>query len=179
MIIALNGNSKCGKDTFYEAVKMHADRYAFADELKLMCLELFGLPLEKYEDAAYARWQRDIWIKFGDVAREATNGTFWAQKVIDKIKSSESLAPKVITDCGFYNEAEMLIENFGRDNVKIITIVRPDKEDANDGRTVFSTKFSDLTIMNDCYSVAEFKSKCIDVYKAVVNGRLSSNLKLV
>jgi len=140
-IVMLNGASKSGKDTFYEAVKDRAVRLAFADQLKEFCLTHFGTPVEKFKDEAAALVQRDVWIKLGQAGRIATEGKIWAEAVSLQLSrhfkfaeyATNPVKPVIITDCGFDNEYEYIRDKFGASNVFVVHISRPDNENKNDG----------------------------------------------
>jgi cytidylate kinase len=133
-IIGVCGKMGAGKDTVGDyLVKKHGFiRLAFADVLKKVCFDLFGVTFEnlsleeknKKEDSLVGFSRREIWQIFGtDIMRNQvskylpglSDENIWLNAVkrqINQIISKEGRFLKVvITDVRFENEAKFCLEN--------------------------------------------------------------------
>ena len=129
-VVGFTGSAGCGKDTLAsELVNQGWVRVAFADALKDMCIDYFGLT----HDDAYTQegkmrfnetWgmtNREILQKVGtDAMRDGFHQDVWIK--IAKLKIEKLLREGkkvVVTDCRFDNEAE-LCESLGGICVRIV-----------------------------------------------------------
>lgn len=140
-IICLTGFATSGKDTFLKLLQINDStpfipsvytRVAFADELKNSTAELIKsihnidifncTPTEK-------EIVRPILISVGCWVRDNIDKNYWVNKTIDKIKDLiyKGYIP-IISDFRFKEEADRLIEIFGRNNIIFVEIIRTDSK---------------------------------------------------
>lgn len=165
LILLFNGPPRCGKDTaamhlckvlphrlqFYRM--SHPIKKAFAAITNTL-LDSFGnnLEWESRKDSAitpfgvtYRQWQIDFSERFmKPLYGEHIFGRLFADHF-----SSGWAAERIVLvpDCGFEIERAQLVERFGRLNVRVIAIHRPDCNFEGDSRGYLSSP--DVTIIND------------------------------
>lgn len=141
-VILLIGKAGVGKDESYKCIKELypvAERYAFADRLKIFAYEM-GWDGRKDERG------RKLLQGIGQTVRAYKEG-FWALKVA---KAVEHDMPEiaVITDCRFPNEIQ-IIKNYFRD-VTTIRIIRDGVAEINDiSENALNDYEPDFTIDNN------------------------------
>lgn len=137
VIVALSGKKGCGKSTVAEYLEReHAfQRISYASPGREM-LKALGLtdldfsPLNKETPIEWLSGVRDVTPRYlmqtllSDWGREQVHPDIWAMVVSHKIRNSGK-NNVVIDDLRFDNEAERLAEDFGKENVRILRIVRP------------------------------------------------------
>lgn len=139
-LLAFGHRSGVGKDTAAEMAKtligpLFCDTFAFADELKLECYQLFGtLPPDRYDDDRSLRSKKvdgleltpvELWVKFGEACREI-DPLIWVNKTLELIGCwSPNVA--ILTDLRHPNEAKRLKE-LGAVLVKVESNVPPNPQ---------------------------------------------------
>ena len=140
-VIGVSGKKGAGKDMFFNHVKAmapNAKRVAFADYLKHITRQQFGLSIDqtdgnlkekstKYvkvnpspfsKDIPLVYWTpREIMIDLGQFYR-SIDPLFWVNKAFQVIKSYPQRTIAVITDVRFENEAD-LIKGYGGTMVRL------------------------------------------------------------
>ena len=109
MLIGISGKQRAGKDTFadYYVKKYGFTKKSFADELKKLAVDYFGLErLLVYRDKP--KYVRKILQDIGKVGREV-NPDFWVKKTLSDYNGLEN---QVISDVRYVNEADQ-IHNMG------------------------------------------------------------------
>ena len=144
--VVLNGPPNCGKDTIANTtVELHGWRkYKIADPLKLGAHALLGdsLDIMKYEGLAKDEPQEDL---FGKVPRDWY--IYLSEEVLKKNFGKDILghiavkflsrlphAVVIVSDCGFMEELDPLINAFGAKNFYIVQMFRNGCTYANDSR---------------------------------------------
>lgn len=158
LIIGITGKARAGKDTIGNLLwKDHAfERFAFADNLKSACVEIFGLSPEQVwcdekeePDTYWNTTPRNLLQYFGtEVMREGFGKDIWI-KSLGRSLDNDLPSKAVITDVRFDNEAEFVR---GRGGI-IINVTRtngPSIATANHASEAgISPHLVDYTVTND------------------------------
>ena len=156
-IIALSGYAGSGKDTLgRELTRDHGfTRVAFADAMKQGAAEHYGFPVALAHSTEGKRmWLHDhampihqALISFGEMARRK-DPDVWIRPVLAKI---DKTARVVITDCRFKHEVASLISAFGRHNILVVRVTRPDhpREVKSSSETQLDTWPFDVVVTNE------------------------------
>jgi len=128
MIIAFAGRKQSGKTTaceftanvFSQTTQQNSAIYNFADPLKKMCIDIFGLTYEqcygtddqkneyvncKWPDSEEVMSAREVMQYVGTNVFRKMQHNVWSEATIRKIKD-ENLPLALIADCRFPNEVE-------------------------------------------------------------------------
>lgn len=144
-IILVNGPPRAGKDTAQEAVA-DSIRCKFAQIVKEGTHAAFGLnpqvyPMDYFEDVKdqpqevfFGRTPREAYISYSeDFMKPFTGdkqvfGKLLAKRIEDIfnvwLDNDLTNLPFIVTDSGFREEAEAIVEAFGAENVKLIRVHR-------------------------------------------------------
>lgn len=153
-LILFNGPPRSGKDTstgmMLEALGLKAFSYRFASPLKNAVHALFGMHgiheeglshvKDKKSDVFFGMSPREAYIWMSEYAAKPKFGKdFFAKVAVTNIRAKfihETDATIVISDCGFQAEVDVLIAEFGRENVYIVHLHRMgcDFKKQNDSR---------------------------------------------
>jgi len=140
MIIAFAGRKQSGKTTaceftanvFSQTTQQNSAIYNFADPLKKMCIDIFGLTYEqcygtdnqkneyvncKWPDSEKLMSAREVMQYVGTNVFRKMQHNVWSEATIRKIKD-ENLPLALIADCRFPNEVEA-VRNAGGLVVKL------------------------------------------------------------
>ncbi len=163
-IILLNGPPRSGKDTVADfAMQILGNRgakYRFAAPLKNATHAMFGyadVPVENFNsvkdtplDAFHGMTPRQAYIWLSeDVVKPKFGHDFWANVAVTSIKQIKKPVI-VISDCGFVEEAKVLIAAFGKENVAIVHLEREGTDFSKDSRSYISVEgCSQYKIVND------------------------------
>jgi len=134
-LIGLHGKAGSGKDTVAEFLtRTYKDMYpeAFAGPLKKGLAEIFGLPIEHFEQRDIKELTNPYWDKsprylaqfFGtEVMRKYFGDDFWIRRLALRLNADDSHHPEwgayadtdtvVISDVRFQNEYDFIIANQG------------------------------------------------------------------
>ena len=159
-VILLIGKAGVGKDESYKCIKElypTAERYAFADRLKIFAYEM-GWDGRKDERG------RKLLQGIGQTVRTYKEG-FWALKVA---KAIENDMPEiaVITDCRFPNEIQ-LIKDYFRD-VTTIRIIRDVSEMSDISEHALDDYTPDFEVVNNG-TILDLKDSLKDVLERRFN----------
>jgi len=168
-IIFLNGPPKCGKD-FAGEVMRHAlyksKIFKFATVLKIMAHKAFwrgsNCPclngpdaFEKVKDIPnpyfYEKTPRETWIAFSETFIKPLYGKdIWGKILLDELQLAihQDCKFAIITDSGFKEEAQVLIDHFGRDACTLIQIERNDCDFSNDSRSYLDLDVKTIQLHN-------------------------------
>lgn len=151
-IILFNGPPRSGKDTAtgfaLEYLGCRGVQYRFAAPLKDAIHGLFGMPsilLEHFDavkdepnEKLFGMTPRNAYIWLSEeVVKPKFGKDFFTRVAINAIKSmGDNII--VISDCGFAEEAEGLIKEFGAENIIIVRLHRRGTSFANDSRNYIS-----------------------------------------
>ena len=105
MILAISGKLRTGKNSVADHLiaQYHFKQGSFADKLKQICIELFGLTHEECYGEKTPR-SRDVLQRVGVAMREI-DPDVWCKYLLKNIKEGDDA---VISDVRFPNEAEMV-----------------------------------------------------------------------
>jgi dephospho-CoA kinase len=159
-VILLIGKAGVGKDESYKCIRNlypTAERYAFADRLKVFAYEM-GWDGRKDERG------RKLLQGIGNTVREYKEG-FWALNVVNIIKQ-EMPNIAVITDCRFPNEIQIMKDHF-RD-VTTIKIVRDVDEMDDISEHALDDYKPNYTVSNDG-TIADLQNSLKDVLERRFN----------
>lgn len=141
-IILLNGPPRSGKDTATDFAMNHlgnkGQRYRFAAPLKNTIHAMFGFAGVQEEHFTHVKdqpnpemfaafdpptWrQAYIWLS-EKVVKPKFGHDFWSRVAVTSIKQMKKPVV-VISDCGFVEEAQVLVQAFGKGNVAIVHLYR-------------------------------------------------------
>lgn len=149
-IFLFNGPPSSGKDTAAEAMASLFDEgtlVKFAEPLKDGAKALFGLDDEEFKvldtdpvksepnEVFFGRSCRDIQILLSEeFLKRVYDKRIFGQILTSKIVRDSSTL-YFVSDSGFQEEAEVLIDHFGADNVRLIRIHRTGKSFEGDSRS--------------------------------------------
>lgn len=166
-IILFNGPPRSGKDTASQiALDLLGERgrfYRFASPLKNAIHSLFGLhgvDEEWFTDVKnvavpdlYDWTPRELYIWLSeDVVKPKFGKDFFGQAAVNYIRSLPDGVTVVVSDCGFQNEVDVLINDFGADSVIVVQMSR-------DGTCFDDDSRGDVTAPLYTYSLANNGSK--------------------
>lgn len=165
MIIAFAGRKQSGKTTaceftarvFSETVRANSSIYNFADPLKKMCIDIFGLSYDQcygsddnknelvnclWPDSQLKMTAREVMQYVGTNVFRKMQHNVWADATIRRIEN-ENLPLSLIADCRFPNEVEA-VKNAGGLVVKL-------------NRNLYdSTHESEIALDSDRYDQSNF-----------------------
>jgi hypothetical protein len=182
-IIVFNGPPRSGKDSATDFAMKYLGkrglRYRFAAPLKAATHAIFGLTDTGIEAFNYTKEIPNpnmegmtprnayIWLS-EEVLKPKFGRNFFGKLAVRTIKyrlsqKSEAEPIVVISDCGFIEEVQCLIEAFGAENVNVVHLYRPDTNYSNDSRGYVDAGIKHLVFNNS--DLTDLKEKVI----AVVN----------
>lgn len=151
IVFGVFGNAGHGKDTVANLImaecrarKIHSKKFALADPLKRVAMELIGMPAEVAfgtDDVAERERLRQSWAAYGkngrqwlqwvgtELGREQISPDLWVDRAVDTVVAdTQGIRVFAIADCRFHNERIKLFEKFTERYVAFFTIrvKRPD-----------------------------------------------------
>jgi dephospho-CoA kinase len=148
-IVLFNGPPGCGKDTVAEGLRAVVDcrLVKFAGPIKENCRNIYGLSVkqwaaidgsqeekEKPREEFFGETCRQVQINFSELFLKPTHGEdIFGKLAINEIKKSRA-DTILISDSGFRREAEVLVEEFGNQNVLLVRLHREGKSFDGDSR---------------------------------------------
>ena len=142
-ILLVNGPPRSGKDTLADALPMQTLK--FATPLRTGVPAMFGIPQETYDDLIENHKETPTPLLQGMSPREAQ---IWLSEEVMKPKFGPFIfgqilvgtaktvsGPVVVSDSGFYEEAQVVVEEFGPENVRLIRLHRDGCTFAGDSRS--------------------------------------------
>lgn len=158
----LNGPPYCGKDSLANAV-VSTDRNSFVKAsfvfpIKEATKAFFGLTMDevKYLESApqikdatqadfFGRSWRQVNIDFAEkfaklIYGKEFAGELLAKRVVKQFSHTTVMPNIIISDCGFNEEIQPLIKEFGAENVKVIKIARPGSDYSKDSRNYVNSE---------------------------------------
>lgn len=126
MIFIIMGKAGYGKDTtamiMKEQLKESTAIIHYADYIKWLYKHYFSWDGIKDEKA-----RTDLQTIGTDIVRKTYDEDFWVKRVIEQIQIFNGQFDHfIIPDARFKNEVELMIDEFGSDQVVTIRVVRPD-----------------------------------------------------
>jgi len=161
-VIGLSAFARSGKDLFFKILNKKVDcvRIALADELKA---ELQPVIQSKYgfDILNCTPEQKEIArpsiVSYAKTKRDSSGGTYWYNKINDKVNQLKDSTLVVITDIR-YNQYEK-DEVYWVKEILSGTLVHIKKYDVIDGKKVFSSAPNDEELINDplVYNSCDYK----------------------
>lgn len=152
-VILLSGLSGSGKDTIARLLmeKTGMDWLSFADPLHLTVSSLFNYDLTDWREL-YDDHKNEPQAKLlGKTPRQVLNmiaeswvkpslgNNFFAKSVIDHANEDPWASNiMVVSDLGFKEELDKMVEEYGKENILVATIVRENTGHEDDTRTVLT-----------------------------------------
>ncbi len=156
-IILLNAAPRAGKDTLANFLEMSEGikHYKYAKKVRDVASILYpkinfwdesikDLPQESLS----FQTPREILIKVGTKAvRNFVSQTAWVDALADEIENDNENVV-VISDCGYQNEVDVMVDRFGANNVLLIQIYRDGLTFEGDSRSYVDGYCSFVTLRN-------------------------------
>lgn len=147
-IILLNGPPRCGKDFAGEILFRHYEYFPqkFAAELKYRTHCVYEIPhleADYFEDCKedpchefLGLTPRQAYIAVSEQYFKPVHGTdIFGKFLLETLQHYPSVDNHVITDSGFVEEAQVLIDHYGADAVTLVRIHREGCNFSNDSRS--------------------------------------------
>jgi len=151
-ILLLNGPKRSGKDTLGRAIARLHDEvgvFKFAGALKAMTHGAYGITHgglvvddDYFEDRKdqpceefYGITPRHAYIAMSERLMKPMHGQSIFGELLRKVLHASPFQVAVVTDSGFRSEAEVLIEEFGRESVFLVHLHRLGHTFAGDSRS--------------------------------------------
>lgn len=162
-IILLNGPPGCGKDFAGQILMDLLPKSVvmkFATEVKHMTHRAYGLGdieadhFEDHKDVGIASFRgrspRDAYIQMSEGFMKPLHGEWIFGHILKNqiLWRSDQFSTAIITDSGFAKEAEVLIREFGADNVQLIRIHREGHDFSSDSRSYLDLGVQCHDVMN-------------------------------
>lgn len=153
-IIFFNGPPRSGKDTAASYASKHLAQnnaqfthIKFSQPLKEAAHILLGLPqqADSYEDQKdqkiedfYGHAPREMYIWVSEKFLKPTFGSDILAKTfcrkVRQVQLEQQTNIFVVSDCGFPDEVRLSAHEFGKENVLVVQVVRPNTDFSNDSR---------------------------------------------
>lgn len=157
-IILLNGAPQSGKDTLahYLEKELKAKHLKYAANVR----EVAGIihPKVNFWDETIKdialeclsfQTPREVLIKIGMSLRTGLDKNVWVESLAEKIEAEYwGKTVAVISDCGFQNEVDVMIQRFGEQNVLLVQVYRDGYTFENDCRNYVDGYCSFITLYN-------------------------------
>jgi len=176
-IILFNGPPRCGKDTAANTVLKYrfneTFQYKMAYPLKQACHTLLGLQ-GSLEDLEYLKelplkfenpddlTLRQFYIHISEnVSKPLFGNDIFGRLAIEYLTQTDK---KIITisDCGFADEIEPIMNHFNHDDIVLVKITRPTTSFAGDSRSHISLPLQTIDLVNDD-SIEAFEGKILTI----------------
>lgn len=188
MIILFNGPPGSGKDTLANALidRLHSSHIdacleKFARPLKDCVPAFYGISVEEFkhmdssvelkaqpQDCFLGKTCREVQIAFSeDYAKPLHGKNFFGLLLAERIKK---LGEQVVcvSDSGFSEEAETIIEEFGKENVMLVNIIRDGTTFEGDSRGYINVGCSFKLVLHNNKTVCEAVDTLWDILAAVL-----------
>jgi hypothetical protein len=150
-LILLNGPPGSGKDTIADALVQifsNAEVEKFAKPIKEHCKAIYGLTQEQWDEVDssqdakaaphpyfFGQSCRQVQINFSELFLKPTHGKDIFGKLLFRRVEASTADYFFISDSGFKEEAEKVIEEFGNENVTLVRIHRDGCDYSIDSRS--------------------------------------------
>ena len=189
-IILFNGPPRSGKDTATDFAMKHLGKrgvhYRFAAPLKDATHALFGLKVsrEHFDQCknvpselflGMSPREAYIWMSEGAVKPKFGKDFFAkiAVHIISEriVSSGKSDGVVVVSDCGFAEEVDAIVDTFGAENVAVVHIKRPGTDFANDSRSYITNVDCQKYLIHNNGGLGDFKDQVIATVKAIADAK--------
>jgi hypothetical protein len=142
-IILLNGPPRSGKDTIGSILKMHEGFQIdkFAQPIRDWACMFFGINdadierLKETEMIGSGRTLRQWMISYSEDFLKVNGGPrIFGNLLIDRIEQFPFVL-YAITDSGFAEEGQTLVDRYGADNILLVHVLRPNHDFSGDSRS--------------------------------------------
>lgn len=178
-IVLLNGPPRSGKDT---AGNFLQTRYnfrleKFAQPIRDAMCTLFGIEDKDIEELKHISMMgghtlRQWMIGYSeDYLKKYGGSRVFGELLVRRIEPymhSPRHAGVAITDSGFREEGEAVIDTYGAENVHLVQIHRPDCSFKGDSRSYIELSGIEPTIIHNDGTIWDFKAKLMDVVAPLV-----------
>lgn len=180
-IILLNAPPRAGKDTaaIYIADKYYFTHLKFAGILKQRTHSLYGFndqPIDFYEDCKdtphddfLGLTPRQAYINVSEKYFKPIHGQDVFGHFLKKEILSSSSNYFIISDSGFWNEAQVLIDTFGVDNVYLIRIAKNNCSFDNDSRSYIFLKNVYTEVIENNSTIYSFYLQIDKIINNIIN----------
>lgn len=192
-IVLFNGPPSSGKDTasdftmaWLKQNSKNGIHYRFAAPLKDATHALFGLKVgrEHFNECknvpsslflGMSPRQAYIWMS-EEAVKPKFGKDFFAKVAVHLISehivaSGKSDGVIVVSDCGFAEEVDALIEAFGAENVALVHLKRPGTDFTNDSRSYINRVNCQKYLINNDGGFTDFKDKVIETIEAILHAK--------
>lgn len=192
-IILLNGPPRCGKDTISEILKNHCPSEVhlekFALPLKLAVPMIYGLTQANWKedldteqgkdyrcDQLFGKTPREVQIAISEDLLKPLHGKdIFGKLIVRRIErvNSKWFSATVVSDSGFREEAEVVVDRFGADDVQLWRIHRDGCDFKKDSRGYIH--LNDLGVkefdIDNCGTIRDLINLTVGLYKAAITPR--------
>lgn len=192
-IVLFNGPPSSGKDTasdftmaWLKQSGKNGIHYRFAAPLKDATHALFGLKVgrEHFNECknvpsslflGMSPRQAYIWMS-EEAVKPKFGKDFFAKVAVHLISerivaSGKSDGVIVVSDCGFAEEVDALIEAFGAENVAVVHLKRSGTDYTNDSRSYIENVDCKKYLIHNNGGLADFKDQVIATVKAIADAK--------
>lgn len=186
-VILFNGPPRSGKDAAASfAVNFFDDDapviyYRFAEPLKDAAHSLFGMggiATESFTDTKsvpnnkfFGLTPREVYIWLSEQAVKPKFGKDFFARIAVNYLSQFDNSVIVISDCGFQEEVDYLVNAFGSDNIDVVYMMRDGFDFCGDSRSYVEHAKARTHIINNNGSFAELKESVHKILKGISDGK--------
>lgn len=167
-IILFNGPPGCGKDTAAQALAPEYTELKFAWHLKECVHKIFGLdgpPVAEYEkykdDPEFLGGNvtlRQAYIQLSEHFFKPLFGPRYFGEIVARWIEERNLDKVTISDSGFAEEAQALVDTFGKENITLVRLHREGCTFEGDSRGYLELDgIATIDLTNRAYTAKEFK----------------------
>ena len=187
-IILLNGPPRSGKDTagHYLHTRYGFYREKFAQPIRDWACLFFGIADSEIEDLKHVemlggRTLRQWMISYSEDFLKKNGGPYiFGELLLNRLEPGNvgntigAIATKVaITDSGFREEGEVVVNHYGRENVHLIQIHRPGCSFKGDSRSYIELPGIEPIIIHNDGNIWDFKRKLMDAVAPLIQDPLA------
>lgn len=189
-IILLNGPPRSGKDTAAEIAlsiipPSKGIFYRFAAPLKDMAHAMIGLPnlpseyfnnvKDQQTPDFFGLSPREVYIWLSENCVKPRFGfDFWSRIATRKIRGMTNArgdnSVVVISDCGFQEELDTLVSDFGSENIYLLHVIREGTSFASDSRSYINHDREQSRVLNNNGTIKDLKAEMKKILGGIING---------
>lgn len=191
-IILFNGPPRCGKDTaanllkdMFNAVQNTvAIRYSFARPLKQATHSLYGLGHEEHDAYEYFKdtattdffglTPRQAYIKVSEeMVKPILGKDHWGKVFVNYAKAFDIGSPPetyyIISDCGFEEEVQAILDYFTYEDVYLVKMNRPNTSFHGDSRSYINLPNCRNFFVNNDGGLSNLETQVEYIFKELTN----------